>query len=364
MAAHRPRVALVSTGTAYSGAERCLCVLVEALSGSWEFVALISDRADAELEERLAQAGARVLRIAGLRRTPTIQGTVGLRRTLGRLRPALVHVNATDHRDALGALVVAGSGAVPALATVHLVLPVRARWRERVALTALRRMDRLIAVSQASGDELGGRGVQASVVRNGLAPAALPAARARELLGLDPGTLVIGGVGRLDVQKGWDVLCEAARRVHVQDPDVVFVVVGEGSERARLEGQEACGHVRFVGYRAEASTLTAAFDVLAMPSRYEGLPLVAIDAMHAGVPVVGTPVGGVPELLGDAGTLVGVDDPAALAAALGALVGDPAARRRLGDAARGRATAAFGAQRMADETAAIYADLTAAQARA
>jgi glycosyltransferase involved in cell wall biosynthesis len=354
-AAGTQTVALVSASRGYSGAERCLTPIIELLQPDWRFVALISDRADPELGRRLAAAGADVHVVPGLRRTPTPHGAVALTRALRRLHPAVVHVNATDQRDALGALAIAAAGRAPAVATVHLVLPRRARWRERLAIAALGRMAAVIAVSEGSAVALRERGITPTVVRNGLRPAALDA-DARAVLGLRDEDLVIGGIGRLDVQKGWDVLVRAAGTVTSVHPRAVFVVVGDGPERAALE--QAGGDVRFTGPVPDAARLLGAFDVLAMPSRYEGLPLVAIEAMHAGVPIVATPVGGVPELVGEDAVLVPVDDDGALAAALLELAGDPERRRRLGESARRRAGEHFTDERMAAEIGAVYAAVT------
>ncbi len=349
-------VVLVSDSTQFSGAERYLAVLVAELRDAYRFVTVVSDRAAPELRAQMAGAGSEVVAVGGLRRIPTPGGVRNLRRALRRLGPAIVHVNATDQRDGLAALLTAAVARTPSLATIHLVLPARARWREAVAVRALGRLDRVIAVSGASAALLGEKGVCATVVRNGIAPPALAErAHARALLGLGEHDFVVGGIGRLDVQKGWDVLCRAAARVRAERLDAVFVVVGDGPDRAALAG---AGAVRFAGYRPDAGSLLSAFDVLAIPSRYEGLPLVALEAMHSGVPVVATPVGGLPELLADTGVLVAVDDDGALARALSRLAADPAARAALAERARRRAADAFGAGRMAEQTAAVYRALT------
>lgn len=351
-APHDRTIALVSDATVFSGAERYLAVLVSQLREQHRFVTVLSDRAAPEFGEQMARAGAEVLAVKGLRRSPTPAAIRNLRRALGGLRPSLVHVNATDQRDAIASLLATGAGAAPALATVHLMLPLRARWREALAMRALQRMDRVITISEASGAVLRRQGVSVTVVRNGIAPPPLAErAHARTLLGLGADDIVVGGIGRLDVQKGWDVLCRAAARVRADHPQAVFVVVGDGPDHVALA---AGGSVRFVGYRPDAGALLSAFDVLAMPSRYEGLPLVALEAMHSGVPVVATPVGGLPELLEDTGLFVPVDDDRALAEALSGLLIDAPARARLADRARRRAIDAFGAERMAAETAAVY----------
>jgi len=122
------------------------------------------------------------------------------------------------------------------------------------------------------------------------------------------------------------------------------VLVGDGPDRGELERQAgalAPGRVRFVGFvpHAEVPAWLAAADVLVLPSVYEELGSVLLEAMAAGLPVVATSVGGIPEVLGDAGRLAAPGDPAALAAAVDHVLGDPALAARLGEAARQRATA-------------------------
>ena len=169
---------------------------------------------------------------------------------------------------------------------------------------------------------------------------------------------VVGGIGRLTAQKGWDVLARAAPRVREHVPGAAFVVIGEGPERAALE-RLAGGSVCFAGARDDAAALLSAFDVLAVPSRYEGLPLAPIEAMHAGIPVVAADVPGLREVVGEAGLLVAPEAPEALAAALERLAGDEALRTSLGVQARARAGERFSVGRMAAETAAVYGRLSA-----
>ena len=152
--------------------------------------------------------------------------------------------------------------------------------------------------------------------------------------------------GRLSPEKGVDTLVDAVGRI---EGPVRLDVAGEGPDRLRLEelaAVRATDRVRFLG-RLGQKELDAALDgaaALALPSRwYENQPMVVLEAFARSVPVVATDLGGTPELIrhGTDGFLVPPDDPAALAAALAALVGDPARARAMGRAARDRALNEF-----------------------
>jgi glycosyltransferase involved in cell wall biosynthesis len=264
-----------------------------------------------------------------------------------------VHVGLTDQGDGLGPLLAARLARQPLLATLHLVVPDRAPWRERVAALALRLPDLVIGVSQATAGYAAGAGAATTVVLNGVDTPAY-AADARGELGLSPSALVVGGVGRVDPQKGWDVLCDAAELVRARGREVDWVVVGDGPELETLRHRGEQAGVRFAGYRAGASSLVPAFDILAVPSRYEAFGRVAAEAMLAGVPVVASAVDGLPEVVGDAGVLVPAGRADVLADAVVDLLDD--ARRRSDLARRGRARAEerFAAARMVAETEAVY----------
>lgn len=151
-------------------------------------------------------------------------------------------------------------------------------------------------------------------------------------------------LGRLDAfQKGLDVLLAALGRVVHRCPDVRLWLAGQGRDeqalRRKAEELGVATHIRWWGPVSEKMKhrLLTCAAVFVLPSRFEGFGIAAAEAMAAGVPVVATSVGSLPEVVGDGGVLVPADDPGALATALEVLLSDPERRRRLGEAARQRA---------------------------
>jgi glycosyltransferase involved in cell wall biosynthesis len=346
-------VALVSDTGEFAGAELYASTLVETLRERCRFIAFLGDNAAEETRARLQAAGTEVRIVDGLRRRPSPASVARLARELRAARPALVHANLSDQGDGLTALGAGLATSRPLLATLHLVLPNRTGFREFVSARALRRFELVIGVSHAVGRYLDTAGIAAVVVRNGLPPTP-PAPDARSVLGLDGARLAIGGVGRLHEQKGWDVLCRAASLVRLERPEALFTVIGAGIERENLSELEECAEVRFVGYRERAAALIPAFDILAVPSRYEGLGLTPLEALFQGVPVVASNIDGLAEVLGDCALLVPPDNPEALAKAILRLAGDADLRNDLADRGRRRARELFSAERMADETYLVY----------
>jgi phosphatidylinositol alpha-1,6-mannosyltransferase len=356
LAGDRPRVVFVSDSEEFGGAELSLASLAEGMGGSFDLVALVGDRCAEETRRRLARAGARVRIIPGLRRRCTPAGFLRLLAAIRGERPELVHVNCSDQGGLMAPILAAWLLRRRALATVRLVSPGRARWRERLSSWILGRADAVIAVSDSVAAYLVRAGIQATVVYNGVS---LPGQRpdARDSLGVGADAFVVGGLGRLDRQKGWDLLCRASALVRDEVPEAAFVVIGEGEERAALERLSECGSVRFAGHREDAAGLLPAFDVLVVPSRWEGFGRVAAEGMLAGVPVVASTVEGLPEVVGDCGVLVPPESPEALAEAVVALAKDPDRRAELATMGKRRAEERFGVEQMVERTRDVYARL-------
>jgi glycosyltransferase involved in cell wall biosynthesis len=193
-----------------------------------------------------------------------------------------------------------------------------------------------------------GRPTQFAVVPSGVPIQALRAAaparaEARARLGLPPEAYVIAGVGRLVPVKGFDLLVTALAGVAARVPDTHVVLIGSGDEhdalRTRAAALGVADRLHITGSVTDVVGRLAAADVLAAPSRNEGMGRVLVEAMALGLPVVGTRVGGIGDVIAEdeCGLLVPPDDPAALTEAIVELGLDTARRAKLGAAARPRA---------------------------
>jgi glycosyltransferase involved in cell wall biosynthesis len=167
--------------------------------------------------------------------------------------------------------------------------------------------------------------------------------RMRQSLGVGDQTRVVGTVTRLRAEKGTEHLIRAAPAMLARYRDLTLVIAGDGPLQEELKRLSRAlgvdGAIRFLGFREDLPQLLAALDVLVLPSLTEGFPLSLVEALAAGVPVVATRVGGVPEVArdGEDALLVPPGDPAALAARTLEILGHPELADRL--AHEGRKTA-------------------------
>ncbi|MGI5442425.1 glycosyltransferase family 4 protein [Streptomyces shenzhenensis] len=147
------------------------------------------------------------------------------------------------------------------------------------------------------------------------------------------GRPLLVAVGSLDRHRGYDVLLDAARAWRGLDPLPLLVIAGEGPLRGeltrRIEDEEL--PVRLIGRSEDTDELLGAADIALVCSSWESRSVLAQEALHVGVPLVATAVGGIPDLVGDAAELVPYGDPEALAAAVVRLLGDPEHCERLRD---------------------------------
>ncbi len=188
-------------------------------------------------------------------------------------------------------------------------------------------------------------------------------ASAKEKLGVAGNRLVVGAVGRLSPEKGFDLLIAAVDRLLHAGSDLELWIVGEGSERGNLQAQiDRLGRndrIRLLGFRADVRDLYEAMDVFALSSLREGLPNVVLEALALEVPVVATRVAGVPRLVrdGHCGWLVPPGSVEALASALERLCSDAALRQRFAQAGRAAVEENFSFAARMQRIRAIYDSL-------
>lgn len=215
---------------------------------------------------------------------------------------------------------------------------------------------RIVAVSAAVRQMLIDQGADPERIR--VIPGGIDMAQYAELPPPVPG--VVGALGRLEREKGFDLLLTAMAKLR---GEARLLLGGDGQERESLAQQIAELHledrVTQTGFVADVPAFLGQTGLFVLPSRTEGLGLVAVEAMAAGRPVVATRTGGIPEVVadGETGLLVPPGDPAALAKAIRRLLADPERARAMGTAGRERARRLFGAEQMAEQTAAMYAEL-------
>lgn len=182
-------------------------------------------------------------------------------------------------------------------------------------------------------------------------------------VGVPEQAFLIGCVARLVPVKGIEDAIEATAQLRELEPPVHLVLVGDGPQRQALEelaeGLGVRDRVHFLGLRRDVPYLLPLLDLLVLPSRNEGMGRVIVEAQAAGLPVVATRVGGIPDLVADGrtGLLVPPGDPAALAAAVRSLHGDRETFLRMKDATQGRVAGHFSAEAMVAALDRLYREV-------
>ncbi len=288
--------------------------------------------ADHPFVEALRGTGVR-LHLLPLGRRDYLRERRELRALFASLRPDVVHTH--GYRVDLLDRGIAASLGIPTVTTIHgasMAGGAKSALFEWLQRKNYRRFDAVVAVSRQLHERALADGVPASrlhLVPNAWRPRREPLERraARRALGLDDEGDVVGWVGRFIPVKGPDLFLEALARMPEPRPLGVLIGYGPEAERLRrLASERGLGSaVRFCTDVRDAGTYVRAFDTYVLSSRSEGLPIVILEAMSAGVPIVATTVGGVADALGDgAAWLVPPEDPAALATAIAASLTDRA----------------------------------------
>lgn len=284
-----------------------------------------------------------------------------VRRLCQRLAPSIMHTHGY-RADVLHGSVARELG-VGSVATAHGFIGGgwKGRVYERLQCRAYRTYGAVVAVSRPLHEELASRGVpleRLHCVRNGWTDQVdfLDRASARRELGIAEDGKVVGFVGRVGPEKGADVFIEAFARLRGAP---VAVVAGDGRLRTDLERRThilgTAARTHWLGVLRNAGRFMKAFDVFVLSSRTEGTPMVLLEAMAAGVPVVATRVGGIPDVVTDnEARLVDAEQPDALADAVDEVLENGAEARRRAVKARERLDMEFGADRWRQQYDRVY----------
>jgi glycosyltransferase involved in cell wall biosynthesis len=367
------RILTVTATAGVGGGETQLLLLADRLGGEFDLSFAVPEegRFAAALRER-----GHPVSIVPLASRASLRTLRTLRRLMRQQAPDIVHTH-NLRANVYGRLAARWAGVPAVVSTVHNSIydyPIhpatRAAYRVAERWTA-RGAARVVGVSHAIAADLVDRyglpARQVLVIPNGTDVAALaprrPAAAVRAELGLGPTDRAIGFVGRLTPQKGVGDLLEAVARLRPAWPGLRCVVVGDGPLRPGLEARAArlgiAGACRFLGVRADVADLFPALEAWVLPSLSEGLPMVLLEALAAGRPVVAAAVDGIAEVVTDRvhGLLVPPRDPAALAAALDEVLGKPSWAASLAEAGRARVLTDFTADAMAARYRELYVRL-------
>lgn len=183
----------------------------------------------------------------------------------------------------------------------------------------------------------------------------------RKMIGVSSTTTLIGFVGRLDYEKGPDQFLKAASMIHIEKPDVHFVMVGEGAMTKILQklclGLKLEDHVTFLNWQQENWTIYPALDILAHTSRSDGTSLVLLEAMACGIPTVAIRVGGVPEIVEHGTTGLLSNDWEGVAENILHLLEKPLLREIMKKAAIQRINAHFNVRTNTEKVASILANV-------
>ncbi len=338
------RIAFVITELEFGGAERCLANLVTGIDRARfePVVYALKPRPAAGEDLLVQQIEAANIPVHFLNLRSTANFLVGVAKLKHLLRQHKTEVVQTFlfHANVIGALAAKSAGVSRVAAGIRVADSTR--WRMVLERLLLRRVDHIVCVSQSVANFVTVQGgfppAKLRVIPNGidLTRNSTSETLDRSRLSVPVDRRILLCVGRLHEQKGFDWLLELAPELFKRLPEHDLVLVGDGPERRSL-GAAASRlgiheRVHFVGWSPDVSQWMQAAEVLLLPSRWEGMPNVLIEAMGCGLPVVATSVEGVNEVLGPlaAGQAVPFGDDAAFVDAVCKIIGDSALRAKLG----------------------------------
>jgi sugar transferase (PEP-CTERM/EpsH1 system associated) len=293
-------------------------------------------------------------------------------RLLRQFQPHLLHTH-MFHANLLGRLAGRITGVPFIVSTEHTMG--QENWSRRLLNRITSHLcDRVIAVSQSVGTfasrVIGIEADRIVVIPNGIEvekfQSSLTPAQARHRIGLSDETDVVGTVGTLRRVKGTEILLQAFSQLFPRWPQAKLLIVGDGPEREHLQQmtqRAGLDHSTiFTGERRDVADLLAAMSVFVLPSHWEGFGLAVVEAMAAGLPVVATRVGSLPEVISEreTGLLVSPADPTAMASAIEYLLNNPQLRSKMGRAGRQRAKTRYSREQMVAKTEELYTSLLSA----
>jgi glycosyltransferase involved in cell wall biosynthesis len=363
--AARPHVVHVIDELPPDGAERLLADILHHRSAAYRFSVVCLIRGG-ELAREIEAMGVPVV-VLGRRRTYSPALLWRLIRFLRRERADVVHTHLFT-ADAYGRVAARLAGVPGVYSTVHSTNVWKGALHRRIDWLLAWLSTKVIAVSAEVAQVLRERdsipGARIAVVENGIDLQRFAAATGegvRAEFGLPEGVPLIGLVGRLHPAKGHADLVAVMAQLAAEGVAANCLLIGSGELHdeiaAEVERRGLRGRVTFTGQRTDIPRLLAALDVLAMPSRWEGLPMTLLEAMAMGKAIVATRVGGIPDVIMDGreGLLVPPGDVAALASALRRVITDAPLRRGLGDRARETLLARYDVGRTARAYESLYA---------
>ncbi|MBJ6123284.1 glycosyltransferase [Sphingomonas mollis] len=360
----RPRLFLVTESPAPSGVGEHMLTLAEGLRGDHDIVVAATPASGL-----LARA-----RACGLTVKAIDPGNVpDLSRWFARAQPDIVHVHAGIGWEGHASAQAAHAAGARVIRTEHLPYLLTDADQCAAHRAGLTHVDRLIAVSDAVADshrqaELGNR---LTTIPNGVVPppaSTRPRATLRRYWALDDGPVLLMAA-RFAEQKGHRLILDAMPAIRAVHPHATLLLAGDGPLKwtiaREIAGCGLAGSVRMLGQRDDMPDLMAAADLLVLPSRFEGLSLVALEAMAAGLPIVASDAPGNAEMLehGRSGWLTPAGDADAFAATVIDALADRDRLRAVAIAASDHQRDHYDADRMIRDTAAIYAEETSGAPR-
>ena len=287
------------------------------------------------------------------------------RKLIGAESPDLVHLHSRRGADTLGAMGARWTG-IPLVLTRRVDNP-EPSWAVRAKYNLF---DRVITISEAIQEVLVAQGVDRAkvrCVRSALDPSPFASPCQRDAFlaefGIEPELRVVGMGAQFIPRKGHEILLEAIPRILETHPETRFLLFGKGPLREQVfHRTQAAGlgdDVIFPGFREDLGALLPCLDLLVHPATMEGLGIILLKAGAAGIPVVASAAGGIPEAIvhDETGFLVPPNDPEALASAVCALLSDRERAEVLGAAGKKRVKEEFSVQGMVEGNLDVYQEL-------